>query len=165
VTLPVVALRALTLDDLDTVVRWSRDEEFCRANGWEVGRAPAEVRQHWAKLIAEPDHGFLRLGADVDGKLVGYADLADIGQEAELGFAIGDSRRWGSGLGTATALAMINHGFDHLGLTQVRATVHETNRRSISLLEKVGFRRIGILPGAEEYLGELTRVLEFALRR
>jgi [ribosomal protein S5]-alanine N-acetyltransferase len=166
VTPPVVVLRALTPDDLGSVVRWSHDEVFCRANGWDPGRTPAEVRRHWANLIAQPHPGFLRLGAEADGELVGYADFADIQhEEAELGFAIGDSSRWGTGLGTATARAMSNYGFEHLGLSQIRATVHETNRRSVAVLEKVGFRRVGVHRTTEEYLGELTRVLEFALRR
>ena len=161
---PVVRLRALTPDDLATVVRWSRDEVFCRANGWEVGRAPAAVRRHWAALIAEPRDDFLRLGAEAEGELVGYADLADIGPaDAELGFAVGDSARWGAGLGTAIARAMVTHALEHLGLPQLRATVHETNGRSVAVLEKVGFRRVGILPAMEEYLGRPTTVLEFAL--
>ena len=168
---PVVTLRTLTSEDLDTVVRWSRDPTFCLANGWDVGRAAAEVRRHWSRLLAEPPRGLLRLGAEVDGELVGYADLADIDEtqaaaEAELGFAIGDSRRWGAGLGTATARAMVTHGFEQLRLRRIRATVHETNRRSVAVLEKLGFRRVADdSPLTEEYLGEPTTVLELVLDR
>lgn len=69
--------------------------------------------------------------------MVGYADFAIIQQqEAELGFAIGESAQWGAGLGAATALAMITYGLEHLGLSQIRA-----------------------------YMGELTTVVEFALHR
>ena len=163
---PVATLRPLTLDDLDTVVRWSRDQTFCRANGWDVGRPPAEVRRHWAQLIEDPPDHFLRFGAEVDGELVGYADLADIRRdEAELGFAVGDSSRWGTGIGTAAALAMITYGFQQVGLKQIRATVHEPNERSVAVLRKLGFRRVGTLPNTEEYLDEPALMIEFELRR
>lgn len=137
---------------------------FCRANGWELGRTADAVRRHWLRLITEPPRGFLRLGAVADGELIGYGDFADIQhEEAELGLAIGDSDRWSRGLGTATALAMITYGTEQLGLRRIRATVHETNRRSRALLEKLGFRHVGVLPETEEYLGAPARVLVFAL--
>lgn len=163
---PVVVLRPLTLDDLDSIVQWSRDDAFCRANGWNVERVPAEVRSHWTRLIEEPPENFVRLGVEVEGNLVGYADLADIRQgQAELGIAIGDSARWGTGLGTAAAVAMLRYGFEQVGLHEIRGTTHETNVRSIALLQKIGFRRVGTLSEREEYLGELGDVIEFAISR
>lgn len=159
-------LRPLVLDDLAAVVRWSRDIEFCRANGWPLGRSEQEVRAQWVRLIEQPPAGFLRLGAEAGGELVGYADLADIEDgAAELGFAIGGSQRWGKGLGTATAAAMVLHAFDELGLELLRATVHEPNGRSIRVVRRLGFQEVGMLPELEEYLGERVRVVEFELRR
>ncbi|TDM16652.1 hypothetical protein [Macrococcoides canis] len=43
---------------------------------------------------------FIRLGIELDDKLIGYADLAYIkGNSAELGIAIGESKLWGRGIG------------------------------------------------------------------
>ena len=146
--MPAIRLRAVTVDDLATIVRWSRDETFCRANGWDVGRAEDEVGRHWTRLLTSPPPGLTRLGVEADGELVGYVDLADLTEDdAELGFAIGDSTRWGAGLGTAAARAMVEHGFGVLGLQRIRAVVEASNARSLAVLRKLGFvetcRRLG----------------------
>lgn len=82
------------------------------------------------------------------------------GESAELGFAIGDSHRWGEGLGTAVAAAMIAHGFADLQLRCIRAAVHETNARSLAVVRKLGFEEVGVLD-TEEYCGAMVTVKQF----
>src|SRR5699024_12083965 len=58
------------------------------------------------RMTETPDPTLLRMTAVVDGEVVGYVDLhGDSDDESELGFAIGDSKRWGKGLGMAAAAA------------------------------------------------------------
>ena len=85
--------------------------------------------------------------------------------EAELGIAIGDSSRWGEGLGAAAAAAILRYAFEQLGLNQIRASTVETNVRSVGLLEKLGFRRVGTLSRRDESLREQADVIRFTLAR
>ena len=75
---PAIVLRPMTTDDLESVIRWSRDDDFCRANGWNVGQLPEEVRTHWTRLLEQPLDNFVRFRVEVRETLVGYVDLADI---------------------------------------------------------------------------------------
>lgn len=158
-------LRRLVAEDLGAVVRWSQDEPFCRANGWELDRSEAVVRQHWSRLIEDPPKGLLRLGAAEGEDLVGYADLANVkSRAAELGFAIGGSDRWGQGLGTAVATATIEHAFQDLELNLLRPNVHESNNRSLRIVGRLGFLEVGVLPDHEEYMGERVALIGFELK-
>ena len=56
---------------------------------------------------------------------------------------------------------MLEYGREQLGLRQIRATTHETNVRSVALLQGIGFRRVGTLAEREQYQGELANVIEF----
>lgn len=55
-------------------------------------------------------------------------------------------RSWGKGIGTAAARLAIRYAFTTIGLTEVHAEVLERNPASIRLLEKIGFRRVGVKP-------------------
>ena len=66
-----LTLRPLRPGDEDTAVRWGADREFCLANGWSPGLAPRVLRRHWQAIIADRSPGFLRLGIEQGGELVG----------------------------------------------------------------------------------------------
>lgn len=157
-------LRPLSLDDLPAIGRWAADPEFCAATGWASGLTEARLRAFWTPLITQPEPDFLRLGAELDGQLIGYVDLAFImGRQAELGFAIGERALWGRGLGERAARLMLRHAFETLHLRRVTAEVHATNVRSLALLRKLGFRETGLAPESEKYRGEWVRLVQFEL--
>ncbi len=47
---------------------------------------------------------------------------------------------WGKGFGSEVATALIRHGFEDLGLSQITATITPDNIPSIRLAEKLGFK-------------------------
>jgi len=52
-----------------------------------------------------------------------------------------DYEMWGQGYGSEGAQAVLNHGFDEIGLNEIVAfTVHD-NTRTIYLMEKIGMER------------------------
>jgi len=79
-----------------------------------------------------------------DRKVLGVValDRAEGATSAELGYWIGRPY-WGDGLATEAARALLAHGFDDLGLTEVTATVSPDNPASARVLEKLGFRATG----------------------
>ncbi|MFJ4976833.1 GNAT family N-acetyltransferase [Streptomyces coeruleorubidus] len=91
------------------------------------------------------------------GRLVGHAEIkrTDVVDGHEIVYALAPEV-WGSGLGTELAEALVEYGFDVLGLTQVHATVAAENETSLRLLGRIGFTHVR---DVEEDDGGLTRVL------
>lgn len=103
------------------------------------------------------------MGAEFNGKLVGYVDLADIEDDtAELGIAIGDSALWGNGIGTKAILSMMDYASKNLAITYFNAETHEVNHRARKLIEKLGFEEVS-RTGTEEYMGSTSRLIQYAL--
>ena len=74
------------------------------------------------------------------GGLLGSCNLTLMAAgEADLGYML---RRdaWGRGLGTETALALIEAGFKQMALNRIISTVDVRNKASIRVLEKTGLR-------------------------
>jgi ribosomal-protein-alanine N-acetyltransferase len=138
-----VSLRVLEPADLPVVAAWRLDREFCRWQGWRQDHTESEVVAHFSQVMLAPPDGFIRLGVVADDALVGYAELSGIdGVHAELGFGIGDSARWGQGLGSATARAMVGYAFEVVALRHVWAETDPVNVRSQLALLRAGFRSV-----------------------
>lgn len=92
-----------------------------------------------------------------DGLLVGHAEIkpTDVVGGHEIIYALAPTA-WGSGLGTELAEAIVAHGFDTLGLTEVHATVAAPNKASLALLDGIGFEHVR---DVTEDDGSTTRVL------
>lgn len=163
-----IKLRPITPADFGTIERWSRDEEFCLATGWTLNLTQMQIERSWHRILGEIGEDFLRLGIEVDGALVGYADFANVEHQvgrAEFGIAIGERALWGRGIGFAAGRAMLEHGFSHLGLTKITAQVHAPNLRSLALMRRLGFRQEGVLRRHDLYRGGLADVVLFGLLR
>ncbi len=163
-----VKLRPLQLEDLETVVAWAKDSEFCLANDWSLELSQERIRTHWTGIITEVSDTLIRKGITFDGQLIGYADLGDINAleaRASLGYAIGDSSLWGQGLGFLGARLMLELAFTKLKLERVTAEVNATNTRSLRVLEKLGFKLEGILRQHETYRGVRGDVQLFGMLR
>jgi [ribosomal protein S5]-alanine N-acetyltransferase len=156
-------IRPLTTDDFETVLNWSKDDNFCLANGWETNRNEEELHQWWIRCVNHSIQGFIRMGIEWNEKLIGYVDLACIkNNTAELGIAIGESTLWGKGIGYNSAMCMIDFASKELDITVFDAETHETNIRSRKMLEKIGFKEIS-RNGTEVYLGVESQLIRYRL--
>ena len=92
--LNTIKVRPLSIDDFKNVLNWSKDDTFCSANGWEINRSEEELYRWWLHCVNHESEDFIRLGIELEERLIGYADLACIKDNtAELGIAIGE-RHW-----------------------------------------------------------------------
>jgi [ribosomal protein S5]-alanine N-acetyltransferase len=161
-----IQIRPITLDDFDTVLRWSKDEKFCLANGWKPNRNPIEIYRWWQNCVNNKDDDFLRLGIEFNHRLVGYADLAYIKEHsAELGVALGERVLWGKGIGYHSCIHMMEYGFKTLKITTYYAETHEANIRARKLLDRLGFLETsrygnGIFEGKESPLIQYKKVFD-----
>ena len=163
-----VQLRNLQLEDIPTVLEWSKDTEFCLANEWSLELTEERIRTHWTGIIAEARDDLIRKGITFEGQLVGYADLADINHfeaRANLGYAIGNSSLWGRGLAFEGAKLMLELAFVDLKLERVTGEVNSANTRSLRVLEKLGFKLEGVFRQHETYRGVRGDVHWFGMLR
>ncbi|WP_342541920.1 GNAT family N-acetyltransferase [Paenisporosarcina sp. FSL H8-0542] len=159
-----IKIRNLCIDDYEIVLNWSKDDIFCSANGWEKNRSEEELYRWWLNCISNESEDFVRMGIELEERLVGYADLACIKDNtAELGIAIGESTLWGKGIGANSILCMMNYASKNLGITIFNAETHEENIRSRKMLEKIGFIEISRI-GNEEYLGTENQLIQYRFK-
>lgn len=83
---------------------------------------------------------------------------------AELAYWL-DPECWGAGLASEAAQTLCRAGFATLRLRRIDAGVFEFNRRSIALLERMGFQREGAVREAIEYDHRWFRELRYGLLR
>ncbi|KQL36180.1 GCN5 family acetyltransferase [Psychrobacillus sp. FJAT-21963] len=158
-----IKIRPLSIDDYRIVLNWSKDDAFCSANGWEKNRSEEELYKWWFYCISDESEDFIRMGIELEERLVGYADLACIKDNtAELGIAIGESTLWGKGIGSNSLLCMMDFAFKKLGIIVFKAETHDANIRSRKMLERIGFIEISRI-GVEEYLGMENQLIQYKL--
>lgn len=158
-----IKIRPLSIDDFKFVLKWSMDDTFCSANDWEHNRDEQELYRWWQHCVNNISEAFIRLGIELENRLIGYADLACIkGNAAELGIAIGESSLWGKGIGFNASICMMDYASKHLGITVFNAETHETNIRSRKMLEKIGFKEVSRI-GSEEYLGIESQLIQYRI--
>ncbi|MBG6054583.1 RimJ/RimL family protein N-acetyltransferase [Salinibacterium sp. CAN_S4] len=139
-----VELRPLRPGDALTIALWGTDATFCAQADWTPNVPVNERAKHIRDLLISPPKELLRLAAIQNSEVVGYADLHGDGPvRRELGFVVGDISRWGKGIGTAVASAALDYGFETLELEEIWAEAPDANRRSISILERIGLRETG----------------------
>lgn len=156
-----IQLRALLIEDFPVVEKWNKDNVFCVANGWEIGRNEDELYSWWHNCVNNQSHDFVRLGIVYESKLIGYADLANINDiSTELGIAIGESRLWGHGVGTKALKLLMVYATEKFGTQLFDAETHEANLRSRKMLEKLGFIEISRI-GSEEYMGKDNQLIQY----
>jgi [ribosomal protein S5]-alanine N-acetyltransferase len=162
-----IKLRALLVSDLDAILEWPLDQEFCLANGWSFPNNPDNLRSHWTRIITEPQDDFQRHAIEDSGSILGYADLAMIDfQEQRASFGIALARaHWGKGIAATAGDLMLERAFVTLNLTRIVAEVHVGNERSLRLMARLGFVREGTLRQHETYRGQKRDVILFGLLR
>jgi [ribosomal protein S5]-alanine N-acetyltransferase len=67
-------------------------------------------------------------------------------QRAEFGYVLG-REFWGAGYMFEAMAALVQHGFDHIGLRRLEAEIDARNTASARLLERLGFEREGLRRG------------------
>lgn len=143
-------LKPLAIDDSHSLLEIFSDPEVMRY--WNT--APWTTIQDAIDFINKSNDSMLRqesliLGVYLKstGELAGKCMLFSYDQEskrAETGFGLGRSC-WGKGYISEAGEALIQYGFDSLGLRRVEAEIDPNNQSSAKALKKLGFSREGLL--------------------
>ncbi|UED86318.1 GNAT family N-acetyltransferase [Streptomyces profundus] len=143
-----LSLREITTDDVDAIhaiygsAEATRHLSFAPRSRAQVGGI---VARSMVTAVAEPRTEYALAASTASAGLIGYARLALDGQRAaQIGFALHPSV-WGRGLGTDLVAALLQLGFNNLGLHRVWAARAPKNTASSALLRRVGMVEEGTI--------------------
>jgi len=137
-------LRSFVETDLDAYARICADPEVMRYIGAGNTLSRAEAWRSMALLLGHwqlRGYGMWAAEDKQSGAFVGRIGLHNPeGWPAlEVGWLI-DRARWGQGLATEGATAIMQFAFDRLDLEHLSSVIHPLNRASIRVAEKLGMQ-------------------------
>jgi RimJ/RimL family protein N-acetyltransferase len=146
---PRLTLRPVTEADAEALHACFGDPEVMRywdmaprrdvahTREWIAGSVSADPRWHaaWSLVLA---------GDDRPAGFVNYHHRAPRDRRLEIGYMLARAY-WGQGLMSEAVRAFVSHCFEALDTHRVEALVEPDNAASIRLVERLGFRREGLL--------------------
>lgn len=142
----MVRIRALEKRDIETVSAWLQLKDNNKWLDFGAGRQVLSSMNLGAQLKSGLNDLQAVIPDDSDGPigLVAVANIARAFRSGTLWYVIGDTSRRQKGCATEAVGLMLNRAFGGLGLMTINAWVVDRNVASIRVLEKNGFRRIGV---------------------
>lgn len=145
-------VRPFRLDEAEAMARNRSNEDVARWVSWSapfpVEEARTRIETAGARTALGPNLWVLRAVERIeDRSLVGEVGVKghpDDVEQAIIGYALAREAH-GMGFGTEVVRAVVGELFAVHGLHRVTAYVHEKNRASQRVLEKIGFRREALL--------------------
>jgi ribosomal-protein-alanine N-acetyltransferase len=162
-----LALRPLTRADVPQLHAVFSDPEVMRY--WSNPPHPDQARTE--AMVDSINDGFERreilqwgIEREADGRLLGTVTLIAGGEQprAELGYILG-REHWGQGFAGEAQRRVIEFAFEELGLHRLEADTHPENAASLRSLERLGFRREGVLRERWTIAGEVSDSVIFGL--
>lgn len=164
----LVIIRYLKKDDLDAMLAFANrlidEDTFVLLSGRKVTRK--EEQTLLTKTLEEMTQGeTIHLVVEVNGRYAGNASVHRKKYRkhhvGEPGIAL-DAAFRGEGIGPKLFKALIDES-KKLGLRLLTLSCFENNSRAFEMYQKLGFKRLGIIPGAvlfkKSYIGEVVMYL------
>lgn len=149
-------LRQVTKDDLDACLAFATSlaEEYAADvyHGTLVAKAPTRTEEiEWlSKTLLDLEKGMMvSVAAEMEGAFAGHSHVSrgshpDLTHHGSLGIAVSRPYR-GIGLGTAMLRTLIEESAA-LGLRTIELGALATNENAIRLYERMGFKKVGVIP-------------------
>ncbi len=164
-TTPRLTLRALSERDAPALLAITHDEEVMRYYGMEPFEALDEALEEisWGLDMFRGGQG-IRWAISLRGDDAYIGDLGIYNHNeqharAEVGYKLARPY-WRQGLMSEALSAVVGYGFGRMALNRVEALVDPRNTASWAMLEKLGFRREGIL---RDYEHERSGYVDLAM--
>jgi len=161
-----VNLRIMEKEDFPLLIEWLSEPEFWGEFVFPLQRSRTEME----KVLSEPGpHEFKDfLIEKKDGTKIGwissYYALHPMGKTLEIGYSLISSER-GKGYCSEAAQIMVDYLFLSKENPCIQAVTHVKNTASQRVLEKVGFKREGIMRKRSFVRGEWTDMILFSILR
>lgn len=136
-------LRPWEETDAEECNQYARDPRVGPIAGWPPHTSVEYTREIIREVLAVPEtYAIVWRESGLPVGSIGlhfHSDLAEIDEEAELGYWIGVPY-WGRGLVPEAAEELLRHAFEYLGLKRVWCGYYVGNDRSRRVQEKLGFK-------------------------
>ncbi|TDL82771.1 GNAT family N-acetyltransferase [Peribacillus frigoritolerans] len=161
-------LREVTLDDAEDIYSYLSDQDVVKHMGLDpcqtVEDAWNEIK--WYQSIYEEGIG-IRWGITLkdSDKMIGscgFLNMAAKHYRAEAGFELSKDY-WGKGIASEALEAVVKYGYKHLQLERIEALIEPANLPSQKLVEKLGFRREGLLRHYEYTCGKFDDLYMYSV--
>jgi RimJ/RimL family protein N-acetyltransferase len=147
-----VGLSVMVAEDVPIIARWHQDLEFTARIGTPGDAQTREMRQAAFDQISKirPDSIEFAVIELASGRLIGLGGLFDITRAlaATLFVGIGEDASRGKGYGTEATRLICEYGFFFRYLHCIKVEVHAYNMAACRMYERVGFKLVGRLRGA-----------------
>jgi ribosomal-protein-alanine N-acetyltransferase len=162
-------LREMTLDDLKFYFHHFNNDKIvegcCFTGPKSIEAAKEEIELYCIKPFKE-SRG-IRWGIVIKGsdKLIGtcgYYDWNKTADRAEIGYDL-DPAYWGRGIMTEALSVALKHGFEKMRLNRIQAIIDSKNTRSMKLVQRLGFKKEGVLRQRSYFNGQFRDDVCFSL--
>ena len=106
--------------------------------------------------------GIIIRGSDGLVGTCGYYDWNKTSHRAEIGYDL-EPAQWGKGIMAEALRAVLRYGFEEMGSNRIQAIIDSENVRSIKLVERLGFKREGVLRQNSYFRGRFRDEVCFSL--
>lgn len=165
-----IFLRPVTADDIANAHVWTVASDpqsmTCRPFPYKTAAEAAEIfkKKHDPNSLERQAFAIVRIEDKRPVGLIRYFSYNTANRSAELGFIVDpDERR--QGMASDAVRTIVKHLFEQLGLNKVYAQTGSFNKASCSMLEKLGFKRDGVLRDHHFYNGEFHADYVYSLLR
>jgi RimJ/RimL family protein N-acetyltransferase len=163
-----VRLRAFTEDDLGFLDRLCTDPDALGEFEWPGFGDPRARRKRWESdgYISADSAAVAIVRADdtVIGIVSWKRGGSPLGVTYEIGVAVLPEHR-GQGVGTVAQKLLVDYLLDHTTANRIEALTNGGNFGEQKVLERVGFRKEGVMRGRSFQHGEYVDVLVYGLLR
>ncbi len=139
---PRLVVRSFAASDVAAYAALVAEPKVMKYLGTGLPHDEAQAKAYLDKCIEnERTLGFARYALDlrISTEFIGFCGYALIDDYIDLGYRIA-SRHWGNGYAGEAAQAVIEYGFERLGFESIVAVASSENKRSIRVIEKLGFK-------------------------
>src|SRR3954454_11658127 len=166
---PTLTLRYPVSEDAPELFELARDPAVSRYFSWGPYERVEEAEAYIAGLPGRREAGelldFLVVQREYGAiGITGLSGLSVRDRRAVVGSWFGH-RFWGSGANRESKALMGALAFEHFGLERLTAYAAEQNGRSQKALERIGYRREGVLKGWHRHGDRVYDVVSFAMLR
>ena len=141
-----VYLSPMCIDDAEKFAKWMNDFQVTDKINASQNLVTVENEREWLEKNSGISNYQFAIVKQENDELIGNCSLHNldfINQIGTVGIFIGEKENWGKGYGSETLELLIDYGFNHLNLNNIKLSVYSFNENAISCYKKVGFKEIG----------------------
>ena len=162
-------LREMTLGDVEFYFHHFNNEKVVEGSCFPGPKTPEAAKEELELYCIRPFKddkgirwGIARKGSDELIGTCGFYDWNKTSHRAEIGYDL-EPAHWREGIMTEALRAVLRYGFEEMGLNRIQAIIDSANVRSIKLVERLGFKKEGILRQNSYFRGRFRDEVCFSL--